>query len=97
MSTYVNINPDNQSTRQDALVIIDAEPKKIFDLTGSDEYNITCVNLRDDALESDSDWQIFAFTKTDPVTMKWAVNSETNKPTSEYRFKASDRLNLNFG
>lgn len=97
MTTYVNINPDNQATRQDALVVIGAKPKKIIDTTGSATYNIICVNLRDSAIDTDSDWQIYAWPKTSPFVMKWAVDSKANKPTSAYQFKASDRLNLNFG
>lgn len=97
MTTYVNINPDNQATRQDALVVIGAKPKKIIDTTGSATLNIICVNLRDSAVDTDSDWQIYAWPKTSPFIMKWAVDSVTNKPTSAFQFKASSRLNLNFG
>lgn len=97
MTTYLPINSDNQATRQDALVVIGAKPKKIIDTTGSATYNIICENLRDAALEGDSDWQIKVYPKTSPYIMRWAINSKTGKPTSEYIFKASDRLKLNFG
>jgi len=97
MTTYLPINSDNQATRQDALVVIGAQPKKIIDTTGSATYNIICTNLRDTAVDTDSDWQIKAYPKVSPFTMKWAVDSRTNKPTSAYQFKASNRLNLNFG
>lgn len=97
MSTYININPDNQATRQDALLVTGTKPKKIIDTTGSATYNIICVNLRDSAVDTDSDWQIYAWPKTSPFVMKWAVDSVTNKPTSAFQFKASNRLNLNFG
>jgi len=97
MSTYLITNPDNQATKQDALVVTGVKPKKIIDTTGSATYNIICVNLRDSAIDTDKDWQIYAWPKTSPFVMKWAVDSVTNKPTSAYQFKASDRLNLNFG
>lgn len=97
MTTYLPINSDNQANRQDALVVIGAKPKKIIDTTGSATYNIFCVNLRDTAVDTDSDWQIYAYPKSSPYVMKWAVDSKTNKPTSNYQFKASDRLKLNFG
>lgn len=97
MTTYLPINSDNQATRQDALVVIGAQPKKIIDTTGSATYNIICTNLRDTALETDADWQIKFWPKTSPFIMTWAIDSKTNKPTSAYQFKASDRLNLNHG
>jgi len=97
MTTYLPINSDNQATRQDALVVIGAKPKKIIDTTGSATYNIFCINLRDTAVDTDEDWQIYAYPKTSPLIMQWAVNSKTGKATSEYMFKASDRLKLNFG
>lgn len=97
MTTYLVTNPDNQATKQDALVVTGAKPKKIIDTTGSATLNIICVNLRDSAVEADPDWQIYAWPKVSPFVMKWAVDSKTNDPTSAYQFKASDRLNLNFG
>jgi len=97
MTTYLATNSDNQSNRQDALVVIGAKPKKIIDTTSSSTYNFVCENLRDAALETDPDWQIKACTKASPFVVKWAVDSKTNKPTSAYQFRASDRLNLNFG
>lgn len=97
MTTYLPINSDNQATRQDALVVIGAKPKVIIDTTGSPDYNIFCENLRDAALDTDPDWQIYVYPKVSPIIMQWAINSETGKPTSDYTFKASDRLKLNFG
>jgi len=96
-STYVAINPNNQANRQDALVVIGAVGKLIVDTTNSATYNYICKNLRDDAIDTDADWQISRWPKTSPFTKQWAVVSATNKPTSAYVFKASDRTNLNFG
>ena len=97
MTTYIAINADNQATRQDALVVIGAVTKPIIDTTSSATYNYICKNLRDAAVDTDSDWQICRYPKTSPFIKQWAVDSKTNKPTSAYQFKASDRLNLNFG
>jgi len=96
-STYVSTNPNNAAMKQDALIVIGAVSKLIIDTTSSATYNFICKNLRDDALETDSDWQIARWPKASPFTKQWAVVSATNKPTSSYVFKASDRTNLNFG
>ena len=97
MSTYLPINSDNQTTRQDALVVIGAVTKLIIDTTSDATYNYICKNLRDSAIDTDSDWQIARYPKVSPFVKQWAVDSKTNKATSAYQFKASDRLKLNFG
>jgi len=97
MSTYLPINSDNQATRQDALVVIGAATKLISDTTSDATYNYICKNLRDNAVATDSDWQIARYPKVSPFVKQWAVDSDTNKATSAYKFKASDRLKLNFG
>lgn len=96
-TTYVSINPANPATKQDALVVIGAAAKAIIDTTSNATYNFICKNLRDDAVDTDSDWQISRWPKTSPFTKQWAVVSTTGIPTSAYVFKASDRTNLNFG
>lgn len=96
-STYVAINPDDSVTRQEALLVTGASPKKIIDTTSSATYNFICTNLRDDAIETDNDWQIAAWQKVSPYFKLWAVESTTGKVTSAFIFKASDRTNLNFG
>lgn len=96
-NTYLVTNAANAANKQDTLVVSGAVTKKIIDTTSNATYNYICTNLRDDAVETDSNWQISRWPKLSPFIKQWAVVSITGKPTSAYVFKASDRTNLNFG
>ncbi len=96
-STYVSTNADIAAKKQDALVVTGAVGKSIVDTTSSATYNFICKNLRDAAVDTDSDWQISAWTKVSPFVKKWGIISKTGEVTSAYVFKASDRTNLTFG
>jgi hypothetical protein len=98
MTTYIRINPDrNDIPVQDALLVMAIDPpKQIIDTTSSATYNYICESMDDNALDTDPTWRIQRFEKASPMFFKWAVDSVTNKATSAFKFKATDRTNLNF-
>ena len=102
MTTYVRLNPDRSDIAaqdiQDVLLVQQADPLSFIADTSSDvTYNFMCEALDDNAKDTDPVWRIQRVPKVSPFIFLWARQSATDKVSSDFVHKASDRLNLNYG